>query len=121
MSVPAAVRPTFDQVYEETFAFVWRTARRLGVAESAVDDVAQEVFVTVHRRLGEFEGRCSVKTWVFSILMRVVQNYRRTRRRKGAAQPITSQVVDPEILTDNQADPLDHASRVQAGRILHGL
>ena len=117
----AVVRPTFDQVYQETFAFVWRTVRRLGVNDSAVDDVTQEVFVTVHRRLGEFEGRCAVKTWVFSIVMRVVQNYRRSRRRKGAAQPISSTVVDPEILADTRMDPQEQASRAQAGRILHKL
>ena len=63
-------------MYAETFPSVWRTARRLGVVESAVDDVVQEVFVTVYRRLDQFEGRCALKTWVFGILMRVVNNYR---------------------------------------------
>jgi RNA polymerase sigma-70 factor, ECF subfamily len=50
-----------------------------------------------------------------------VQNYRRSRRRKGAAQPITSAVVDPEILADTRMDPQEQASRAQAGRILHKL
>lgn len=113
--------PTFADVYQESFAFVWRTARRLGVMDSAADDVAQEVFVTVYRRLDQFEGRCSVKTWVFSILMGIVRNYRRSRRRKGAAEPISAAVVDPEILEDRGADPLEQASRAQAGRMVHKL
>jgi RNA polymerase sigma-70 factor (ECF subfamily) len=118
--LPAAP-PAFADVYQETFAFVWRTARRLGVMDSAVDDVAQEVFVTVYRRLDQFEGRCSIKTWVFSILMGIVRNYRRSRRRKGAAEPISAAVVDPEILEDRGADPLEQASRAQAGRLVHKL
>src|SRR5262245_47320926 len=48
-SAIAVVRPTFEEVYQETFPFVWRTVRRLGVVDSTRDDVTQEVFVTVYR------------------------------------------------------------------------
>jgi RNA polymerase sigma-70 factor (ECF subfamily) len=58
----------FDVVYEEQMEFVWRTVRRMGVRTADVDDVVQEVFVIVHRRLAEFEGRAKLKTWVFRIL-----------------------------------------------------
>jgi RNA polymerase sigma-70 factor (ECF subfamily) len=115
------VRPSFEEVYQQMFPFVWRTVRRLGVGDSARDDVTQEVFVTVYRRLGEFQGRCSVKTWVFNILMGIVRNYRRTRRRKGKGQALSSAVVDPSVLADVAADPSELASRAQAGRILHTL
>ncbi len=115
------VRPSFDQVYATTFPFVWRTARRLGVGDSSRDDVTQEVFVTVYRRLGQFEGRCSIKTWVFSIMMGIVRNYRRTRRRKGAGHAVSASVVDPEVLAALTPDPLEQASRAQAGRIVHQI
>jgi RNA polymerase sigma-70 factor, ECF subfamily len=114
-------RPSFEELYQQTFPFVWRTVRRLGVGDSTRDDVAQEVFVTVYRRLSEFQGRSSVKTWVFNILMGIVRNYRRSRRRKGKAQALSSTVVDPAILADAAADPSELASRAQAGRILHQL
>jgi len=117
----AKVRPTFAQIYDETFAFVWRTVRRLGVDESAVDDVTQDVFVTVYRRLDDFEMRCSPKTWVFSIAMGIVQNYRRGRRRKDAALPTATQGASPELVADAGGDPMEHASRAEAGRILHRL
>jgi RNA polymerase sigma-70 factor (ECF subfamily) len=114
-------RPTFDEVYQETFHAVWRTARRLGVDRDAIDDVVQEVFVNVYRRLEQFEGRCSAKTWVFGILVRVVNNHRRTRRRKGAGHATSAVVGDPELVVDASADPLELASRSQAGRIVHQL
>src|SRR5262245_11836835 len=45
----------FEGIYEAHFDFVWRNARRLGVPAANVDDAVQEVFLVVHRRLGEFE------------------------------------------------------------------
>lgn len=113
--------PSFEQVYAETFSAVWRTTRRLGVVEDAIDDVVQEVFVTVYRRLDQFEGRCSVKTWVFGILVRVVGNYRRTRRRKGQGQATSSVVGDPHDLMDPTPSPLELFSRREAGRVLRQL
>ena len=44
------------ELYTEHFAFVWRSARRLGVPLSAVDDAVQDVFLVAHRKLTEFEG-----------------------------------------------------------------
>lgn len=110
----------FDAVYEMHADFVWRSARRLGIAEDAVEDVAQEVFLTVHRRLSQFEGRSQLRTWIFGILLHVVRAHRRTHRRKGrffhgsAETPETLALPahqGPEVLTE----------RAQAGRILHHL
>jgi RNA polymerase sigma-70 factor (ECF subfamily) len=85
---PASGRPhpvslDFERLYDEHVDFVWRSARRLGVSELAVDDVVQQTFLVVHRRLDDFEGRSSSKTWIFSILLRVVREHRRTLRRKS--------------------------------------
>ena len=73
--------PPFEQVYEEHFDFVWRSARRLGVADEALDDVAQEIFLVVHRKLGEFEGRSSLRTWLYAIARRVSIDLLRRERR----------------------------------------
>ncbi len=49
-------------LFHEHAAFAWRLLRRLGVADADTDDVCQEVFLTVHRRLPDFEGRSSTRT-----------------------------------------------------------
>jgi len=95
--------------------------RRMGVIDSAVDDVVQEVYVTVYRKLGQFEGRCAIKTWVLGILTRVVNNYRRVRRRKGAGHALSSVVGDPDLIADLNLDPHEQVSRAEAGRIVHRL
>jgi RNA polymerase sigma-70 factor (ECF subfamily) len=47
------------------------------VRDADVDDVCQEVFVVVHRKLAEFEGRSSLKTWLYGICVRAAAAHRR--------------------------------------------
>ena len=67
-------------IYRQHARFVWLSLQRLGVHPSDLDDVAQDVFVIVHRRLDSFDRRARVTTWLFGICMRVAANYRRRRR-----------------------------------------
>src|SRR5687767_4756436 len=75
---------TADEIYERYFDFVWRNVRRMGVPAEAVDDAVQDVFLVVHRRLAEFEGRSAMETWLFGILMRVARDHRRSFKRRVA-------------------------------------
>ena len=40
----------FDALYDEHFAFVWRSLKRLGVPVAALDDAVQDVFIVALRR-----------------------------------------------------------------------
>jgi len=66
-----------SRIVREHGVFVWRTLRRLGVREADVDDVCQEVFVVVNRKLADFEPRASVKTWLYGICVRAAAAHRR--------------------------------------------
>jgi RNA polymerase sigma-70 factor (ECF subfamily) len=79
---PAEPEARFTQLYEENFDFVWRSVRMLGLPPDSADDAAQDVFVVAHRRLSDFEGRSGARTWLFAIALRVVSDFRRSRRRK---------------------------------------
>lgn len=106
----------FLAVYEELFPFVWRVARRRGIPDAMLDDICQDVFVIVHRRLAEFEGRSSVKSWVYGILNNVVlMHHRTTRRAPGRTE------FDPELLVDAGPDPADAASGAQAAKIAQAM
>jgi RNA polymerase sigma-70 factor (ECF subfamily) len=98
------VRPTTDfaAVYDEGFPFVFRVLRSLGVPTDRLEDAAQDVFTVVHRRLGDFEGRSSLRTWLFGITQRVAGDYRRSERRKGSR-------IEPLRSEPSSADPSPHA------------
>jgi RNA polymerase sigma-70 factor (ECF subfamily) len=106
--------PSFGEVYEASFDFVWRSARRLGVKQTHVDDVVQEVFMVVHRRLAEFEGRSQLKTWLFGITRRVVGTYHRTARRKP-----TEALGEHEITATG--NPEQSYATLQGQALLHAL
>jgi RNA polymerase sigma-70 factor (ECF subfamily) len=72
----------FRRIFEEHAASVYRTLRYLGIAEADLMDAAQEVFLVVDRRRGEFEGRARLSTWIHEICVRVVLSTRRRRRRR---------------------------------------
>jgi RNA polymerase sigma-70 factor (ECF subfamily) len=65
------------QVHERHGEFVWRTLHRMGVRPPHIDDVYQEVFLVVHRRLRSFGGQCAITTWLYEICFRVTAGYRR--------------------------------------------
>ncbi|HEY3666876.1 MAG TPA: sigma-70 family RNA polymerase sigma factor [Polyangiaceae bacterium] len=87
----------FKEVYDAHFAFVWRSLRRLRVPDASLKDAMQDVFLVVHRRLGEFEGRAKVSTWLFGICLRVAKDYRRRAhvRREVLDDSGFSSVADP--------------------------
>jgi RNA polymerase sigma-70 factor (ECF subfamily) len=98
---------TFDAVYERHFDFVYRVIVRLA-GRSHAEDLAQEVFAVVHRRLDEFEGRAKLTTWLFQIAYRVVGAHVRRERMRGliaAALPL-------ELATREQGhDPYDRVEQ----------
>lgn len=78
-------RPSFEAFYRAQAPVVWRALRRFGVPPADLEDAAQDVFIVAHRKLPEFEGRSSHKTWVFGICLRVASDWRKkTHARKEA-------------------------------------
>lgn len=77
------VQAEFESLYREYFGFAWASLRRLGVPNAAMDDAAQDLWVTVHRRLDSYDPDASMKAWIFGIARRVASHYRRTAQRNA--------------------------------------
>lgn len=99
-------------IYEEHHAFVWRSLARLGVWPVRLDDAVHDVFMVVARRLPEYEGRATMKTWLFAIAMRVAQTARRDAAREQRGRERLQAVELPPHLPHDDAD---------AARALHAL
>lgn len=101
-----------DGIYREHVDFVYRIACQLGAPPAAVEDVVHDVFIVVHRRLHEFDGR-SMRSWLYGITRRVVAHELRggaRARRRLAALPPPPPSRDPEDTTgDAQAIALIEA------------
>jgi RNA polymerase sigma-70 factor (ECF subfamily) len=96
----APALPDFRELYAAHFSFTWRSLRYLGVRSQLLDDAVQEVWVAVHRRLVDFQGRSDIKTWLFGIALNVQRNLYRAEQRRASLVPLS------EELRANSCDPL---------------
>ncbi len=80
----------FDQIYRENFPFVWAAAYRCGVPAEAVEDVVQDVFITVHRRLDELDWEVSARGWLFGVTRNVAMRHRRGSARRSRREAIVA-------------------------------
>jgi RNA polymerase sigma-70 factor (ECF subfamily) len=112
----------FADVYDAAFPWVFRAARRLGVAQGSLDDVVQDVFVIVHRKLPTFEGRSSLKSWIYGITLRVVRDRRRTAKRKPESLTEGEELAAvPDAARDPQSDTLRREALATLLRVLDAL
>jgi RNA polymerase sigma-70 factor, ECF subfamily len=65
---------------------VYSLARRLTRSPADAEDVLQETFVRVYRKLGSFRGEARLSTWIF----RVATNCALMARRRSRRQPAES-------------------------------
>lgn len=105
----------FDRVYAESVRFVWRVLRGMGVPDAQVEDAVQDVFVVVHRRLAEFDGRHSIRTWLFAIAYRVSRDHLRRAQRARGHELLEHQLRDPKAMPDETAE------RTEALRVVSEL
>lgn len=79
-----AIRSGDERIFEELTRRHYPAMLRLAMAylrdREAADDVIQETWVNFLRSLDRFEGRSSLRTWLFGILT----NIARARRRREA-------------------------------------
>jgi RNA polymerase sigma-70 factor (ECF subfamily) len=115
---PAADAPVAEPLRERTTAlfnehgrFVWRVLRRLGVTDADVEDVCQDVFLTAHRRIADFEGRSTSRTWLYGICLRVAANYRRRshRTRERSIDTLGDEPASSQVPDEIGVTALDHA------------
>ena len=104
-------------LFRAHFAFVRRVLRRCGITEPELDDAVQEVFLVVHRRIGDFEGRASETTWLYAVAVRVASTLRRSARREQARRDR----VGDTMHGGGTIDPEAELSRQEAGELLDRL
>ena len=117
---PEASRPALDldSLYREHGAEVSRWVKRLWGLRDA-EDVLHEVFLVVQRRLPEFRGDSSLKTWLYAITVRVVSS----RRRQERLRRLLFLRATPELQQERSPvpSPLGSALREQAAGMVYAV
>jgi RNA polymerase sigma-70 factor (ECF subfamily) len=97
-------------MYEREFDYVWASLRRLGVHPRDLEDVAQDLFVRVHRHLDEYDPARPMRPWLFAFAVRSASDWRRLARHRREAPSAEGDVAN----TSPPADELLERARDRA-------
>ena len=97
---------TFQELFRRKYPLMKRVARGYVDSDGTADEVVQETWLAVLRGIGRFEGRSSLNSWIFSIL---VNQARRRGVRDRRTVPLSS--LGPSGGEEHSVD----ADRFQSG------
>ncbi|HVH46210.1 MAG TPA: sigma-70 family RNA polymerase sigma factor [Labilithrix sp.] len=100
---------TVSAVFESEFGYVYNTLRRLGVREHDLKDQTQEVFLTVHQIIADYDPSRPLRPWLFGIAYRIAARYRgRAHRRREVFgegdEDLAAGAVDPSPRADAELE-----------------
>ncbi len=90
-----------------------RLARALLGSED-VDDVCQDVYLRVFKRLGDFEHRSRLATWIYRVTLNVIRNRQRTARRRRLDAHVSLDDVSARDRVASLAHVATPASQLEA-------
>lgn len=97
----------FEQVYQQYSKMVYNLAFRMAGTSEKAEDFTQEIFIRIYRHLGRFNGRSTLKTWVY----RVAINHCRSKlsRKRFFFQPLAEEQEEEQgvQLVDGNRGPED--------------
>jgi len=71
----------FERLFDRYRDFVWSVAYRMTYRNDSAEDLAQEVFLAVWRKLPGFEGKSAFSTWLYRITVNTTLNWKRVSSR----------------------------------------
>lgn len=97
--------PSFTDLYHAHCDYVWCSLRRLGVPERDLEDGVHDLFLVVHKKLGEYDPARPIRPWLFGIAMRIASDYR--KRARNRHEIISDQVPETDRDAPGPAEALE--------------
>ena len=86
---------SFEQLYKEHSGFVYSVALRVSQNSADAQEVTQDVFMKVYRGLKGFQGKSSLRTWIYRIAVNTALN----QCHKSNRLPSTGEEYDYAVAT----------------------
>lgn len=98
---------SFDELYKEFAGFVYNVALRIAANATDAEELTQEVFITVLKKVHTFSGLSSIKTWLYRVTVNTTLNYlkKKSRGRKKEVElddTIAQSVVEYRDTPDDE-------------------
>ncbi len=91
---------------------VYRTAYRMVHNHEDASDLAQEVFIRVHRALPRFAGRSQLRTWLYRITVNLCLDY------TSRARPVLVELDELMLEAPPRDNPAETVEHRELGRVI---
>jgi RNA polymerase sigma-70 factor, ECF subfamily len=116
-SVGAMETPTLIEAFErERRGLLAHAYRMLGVRDDA-EDMVQETYLRAMRGWSGFDGRASVRTWLYRIATNTCLTALEGRQRRALPADLTGTAGEPAWIGPLPADPADSVTSREAVRL----
>jgi len=107
----------FERIYKEYFSDVFRYVLALSRNDSIAEEVTAEAFFKALKKIGSFDGRCDIKTWLCQIAKNTYYDY--LRKNKMQTDGAIPENAASDCVIDAAYDDRESALRIH--KILHNM
>lgn len=109
----------FEELYQQHAGRVYNLACRMTGSRSEGEDLLQEIFVLVFRKLESFKGESSLGTWIYRLATNSCLDHLRSRENR--ARQLTSPLVEDDIRAVRRSTGPMRAERLDLERAIAQL
>jgi len=95
----------FDEIYSRHRSFVYSVALRMTGNAADAEDLTQESFVSVFRRIGNFRGDALFTTWLYRLVINQVKMHFRYRSSRPEIQTSDGEIPEPCLAMARRTNP----------------
>lgn len=114
----------FEEVFRLYKDMIYGLAFRLLADKADAMDVAQDVFLTLHRKIHQFRGDCALKTWLYRVTLNQAANRNRWWKRRKKDRTISlglDKGSDEAIPLEPGCDRPDQDHQLYSQELQHAL
>jgi RNA polymerase sigma-70 factor, ECF subfamily len=99
----------FEQLYRQHAGRVYGLACRLTGSATEGEDLTQDIFVLIFRKLASFKGEAALGTWIYRLATNHCLDYLRGRqaRAQRTSEPLEDDAPAPPVTARLRADRID--------------
>lgn len=116
-------RAAFDELFQRYRTKVFSLSYRMTGNTTDAEDLCQEVFLQLMRKIGSFQGRSSFSTWLYRVAINRSRDFLRRKKRSPELTTHDGEPIESGGLDDDQrsaaSEPESSAFAVEARELVH--
>jgi RNA polymerase sigma-70 factor (ECF subfamily) len=106
-AVQGGDKQAYNRLYQQYIGQVYGLCYRLTGEKMLAEDAAQEVFIQLWRKIGNFKGDSKFSTWLHTVTSNITISY--IRKQKGWLHKMFN-IEDPVVMEQGAGHPVAEAS-----------